>query len=173
MTLWIGGDLENSVTSWRVSVCARLPRRPLVVPLCDQLQHVLNTVHLGVVMMKIKIKMTLGTETRMIALEKKTLTAFLMSCHIVGEWRWDEKQLGLSDLCHHCDNDDNDYVAKTRGWCWPQSQWAQRRPLAASRPQARAVLTCRTGGRTPAKIFINKFFWYTSLVQGVFFHYPP
>ena len=45
----------------------------------------------------------------MIVLEKKTLTAFLMSCHIVGEWRWDEKQLGLSDLCHHYDNDDNDY----------------------------------------------------------------
>ena len=47
----------------------------------DQLQHVLNTVHLGVVMMKIKMKMTLGTETRMIALEKKTLTAFLMRGH--------------------------------------------------------------------------------------------
>ena len=42
-----------------------------------------------------------------------------MSCHIVGEWRWDEKQLGLSDLCHHYDNNndydndnDNDYSAE-------------------------------------------------------------
>ena len=34
------------MTSRRVSVCTGLTRRSLVVPLGDQLQHILHTVHL-------------------------------------------------------------------------------------------------------------------------------
>ena len=39
-------DLENSMTSRRVCICAGLARRPLVVSLRDQLQHVFYTVNL-------------------------------------------------------------------------------------------------------------------------------
>ena len=48
--------LENSMTSRRVCICAGLARRPLVVSLRDQLQHVFYTVNLGEMAMRMMEK---------------------------------------------------------------------------------------------------------------------
>ena len=79
------------MTPGRVGICTGLARSSLVVPLRDQLQHILHTVHLIMIMMTMMtmtmMKMTIGTDTKRITLERKMgLAPFLRSRDIIVEW---------------------------------------------------------------------------------------
>ena len=64
------------MTSGRMSICTRLSGRSLVVPLGDQLQHILHTVHLGGSIMKMMERMMLKKMMRM-GVEKRMLNLSL------------------------------------------------------------------------------------------------
>ena len=72
------------MTSGRVGICTGLTRRPLVVPLRDQFQHILYTVNL-IVMTVMKMKIGLDT-VKMTQAKKMSSTPFVISHDIIGEW---------------------------------------------------------------------------------------